>query len=294
MIPFLLSGVAACGVTLLLASNHRPDAHDTLETASDPRQSRRSRLETWLRQAGLVDVNAIEFIAVSLVLATGGAMIGFGLFGGILPALVLAVFAATFPASSYRVRRQARRQRSHEAWPRLIEQIRVQTGSVGRSIPNALFEVGCNGPQELRPAFEAAHRHWLLTTDLRATLNVLKGLLADPSADMVAETLLIAHELGGSDLSPRLAALAEDRRQEVQGRKDARARQAGARFARLFVLAVPAGMAMAGLSIGNGRAAFGTPLGQAIAVFALLIVILCWVWAGRVMRLPETKRVFVQ
>src|SRR3712207_8297667 len=45
--------------------------------------------------------------------------------------------------------------------------------------------------------------------------------------------------LGGADLEGRLTALAEDRIADVQGRKDAASKQAGARFARWFVLVVP-------------------------------------------------------
>src|SRR5690606_8070553 len=108
-------------------------------------------------------------------------------------------------------------------------------------------------PEELRPAFAAAEREWLLSTDFARTGAVLKTRLADPTADAACETLLVAHEVGGSDLDQRLAALIEDRVQDAQGRKDARAKQAGARFARRFVLVVPAGMALAGMSIGTGR-----------------------------------------
>ena len=176
----------------------------------------------------------------------------------------------------------------------MIEEIRVQTGSMGRSIPHALFDVGRRGPVELRPSFDAAHREWLLTTDFPRTVRVLKERLADSSADMVCETLMIAHELGGTDLDRRLEALSEDRLQDVQGRKDAHSRQAGARFARVFVLAVPAGMALAGMSIGNGRAAYQSAMGQLVVMIALVLVIACWTWAGRVMRLPEPQRVFVE
>jgi tight adherence protein B len=112
----------------------------------------------------------------------------------------------------------------------MIEEIRIQAASLGRSIPQALFEVGRRGPIELRPAFEAAHREWLLSTDFERTVAVLKERLADPTADTACETLLIAHELGGADLERRLEALAEDRRKDMQNRKDARARQAGVCF----------------------------------------------------------------
>lgn len=248
--------------------------------------------DAWLAQAGLEDVNRREFVAVVGMLFVLGAALGFAIFAGPGPAMVVGGFAASFPIATYRLRRQARRQRAQEAWPRMIEEIRVQTASMGRSIPQALFDVGRRGPDELRPAFEAAHREWLLTTDFPRTMRVLKERLADPTADMAAETLLIAYELGGSDLDRRLEALAEDRRQDVQGRKDARSRQAGARFARIFVLAVPAGMALAGISIGNGRAAYQSLTGQIVVLIALSMVIGCWTWAGRVMRLPEPDRVF--
>jgi tight adherence protein B len=78
----------------------------------------------------------------------------------------------------------------------------------------------------------------------------------------------------------------------MQGRKDARARQAGVRFARLFVLVVPAGMALAGLSIGTGRSAYASPSGQAAVLVGLAVLVACWVWAGRLMRLPAEQRVF--
>ena len=168
----------------------------------------------------------------------------------------------------------------------------MQTGSLGRSIPQALFEVGRRGPDELRPAFAAAERHWRISTDFALTVAVLKGRLADPTADATLETLLVAHEVGGSNLDQRLAALVEDRVQDVQGRKDARAKQAGVRFARWFVLAVPLGMTLAGLSIGTGREAYQTAAGQLAVAAGLGCVAACWIWAGRLMRLPEEERVF--
>jgi tight adherence protein B len=255
---------------------------------------RRRKVGDWLVQAGLDGVDPAAFGSVVAALAFVGGLLGYGLFGGLAPAVVTAAFAATFPAASYRHRRAARRAKAQEAWPRLIEEIRILTGSLGRSIPQALFDVGRRGPDDLRPAFAAAQREWLLSTDFERTLRVLKDRLADPTADAACETLLIAHDLGGADLDRRLAALADDRVQDVQGRKDARAKQAGVRFARRFVLAVPVGMAMAGMSVGNGRAAYSTPLGQALVVSGIALTALCWVWAGRIMHLPDEQRVFVE
>jgi tight adherence protein B len=251
-------------------------------------------MRDWMAQAGLADVDPREFAGAVAVLALGAGAAAFAVFGGVVPAVVAALFAATFPLASYRRRRATRLVRAQEAWPRMIEEIRILTGSLGRSIPQALFDVGRRAPEELQPAFAAAHREWLLSTDFGRAVHVLKARLADPTADAACETLLVAHELGGADLDRRLAALAEDRIMDTQGRKDARAEQAGVRFARRFVLIVPAGMALSGMAVGNGRAAYGTPMGQTLVVVALAMTAACWAWAGAIMRLPDERRVFTE
>jgi tight adherence protein B len=255
-------------------------------------RTRRPRLRDWMTQAGLGDVGTGEFVGVVVILSAVSALVGFAIFGGLLPTIAVGLAGVTAPVASYRLRREMRRQKSQEAWPRMIEEIRLRTGSLGRSVPQALFEVGARGPVELRGAFEAAHREWMLTTDFERTLAVLKHQLADPTADVTCETLLVAHQLGGADLGRRLSALADDRIQDLQGRKDARAKQAGARLARRFVIVVPVGMALVGMQVGEGRAAYATPLGQTMVLAALALIAICWVWAGQIMRLPENERVF--
>ncbi|CAN5583651.1 type II secretion system F family protein [soil metagenome] len=261
------------------------------KTSTEADRARRRGRE-WLVQAGLGEIRVVEFGAVMGVLFLLGALMAFAIFGGILPAFIAGTFAASFPVASYRARRAARRAKAQETWPRMIEEIRILTSSLGRSIPQALFDVGGRGPEELRPAFAAAHREWLISTDFPRTLDVLKARLADPTADAACETLLVAHELGGTDLDRRLEALIEDRIQDTQGRKDARSQQAGVRFARRFVLIVPVGMAVAGMSVGNGRSAYQSGVGQLLVAIGIVITVACWLWAGAIMRLPEEQRVF--
>lgn len=294
MTALLLAAAAAYGVHLVwsaqvLGWQGLGPGPSTVRGASSRRGD---SVRRWLLQAGLDDVRPAEFLAVSGSMAVLGGLLAFAVFGSPVPALLAAGFAGTFPVATYRNRRRRRRLRAQEAWPRLIEEVRILTGSVGRSIPQALFEAGRRGPEELRSAFDAAHREWLLSTDFARTVGVLKARLADPTADAACETLLVAHEVGGADLDRRLEALADDRIQDLQGRRDARAKQAGVRFARWFVLAVPLGMAMAGMNVGTGRAAYQTPQGQLAVAVGMVLVLACWAWAGRIMRIPEEQRVF--
>ena len=285
-----LALVAAVGVHLLFTSLVLGQRGLRLPRLNAPVHNARRR--DWLVQAGLTDIPLRQLAAVIGSLMVLGALGAFAVFGGVLPAIVTALFAGSFPIASYRSRRLAQRAAAMDAWPRLLEELRILTSSLGRSIPQALFEVGRRAPSQMTPAFDAAHREWLLSTDFARTIRVLKTGLADPTADAACETLLVAHEVGGTDLDRRLEALIDDRIQDTQGRKDARAKQAGARFARRFVLIVPAGMAFAGMSVGTGRAAYQTPTGQALVVVAIVLVIGCWAWAGRIMVLQEEQRVF--
>lgn len=288
----LVALVAAYGVFLVYTSVAFGWRGVGFGPSVGPSDRRRRMSRAWLVQAGLEEVDAREFAGVMGVLFVVGAALAYALFGGALPALVAGLFAATFPVASYRARRERRRIEARDAWPRLIEELRLQTGSLGRSIPQALFEVGRRAPEDLRPAFATAEREWLLSTDFPRTVSTLKQRLADSTADTTLETLLVAYEVGGSDIDRRLAALAEDRVQDLQGRKDALAKQAGVRFARRFVLIVPLGMAMAGLSIGTGRSAYQTATGQLAVAAGLAVIAVCWLWAGRLMKLPEEERVF--
>lgn len=257
-----------------------------------PKEPRGSRARQWLTQAGLAGLDPREFAAVSSVLGLVGFLAGYAVLASPIAAFVIGLFAASFPIASSRRRRRTRMAKAQEAWPRMIEEIRILTGALGRSIPQALFDVGRRAPSELRPSFAAAEREWVISTDFGRTIQVLKARLADPTADACCETLLIAQELGGADLDRRLASLAEDRIQDTQGRKDARAKQAGVRFARWFVLIVPFSMAVVGLTLGDGRNAYRTTAGQSMALLAVALIVACWVWSGRIMRLPEERRVF--
>jgi tight adherence protein B len=290
---FLLALLAAYGVFLMYTAV----AFGWRGLAISPavrRATGRRPFRDFLVQAGLDRVQPVEFVAVALVLGAVAGAFAYAIWGALLPASVVAVVAAMVPVASARARRRARKDNARDAWPRMIEEIRLQAVTLGRSIPQALLAVGVAGPEEMRPAFAAAQREWLISTDFARTLDVLKGQLADPTADAVCETLLVAHDIGGTDIDQRLRALTEDRIQDLQGRKDARSKQAGVRFARLFVLFVPVGMALVGLSIGDGRAAYRTPAGQLAILVAFALIGGCWWWASRLLSLPEEERVFVE
>lgn len=291
MTAIAISALGALGVYLLYTqwAFGRREIFDRQHRARVRRGS-----SAWLHQAGLRDIRWREFTAACAVLSVVAFLLTWAVFGGVIPASIAALAAALVPVTSYRARRARRLSLAQDAWPRMIEEIRVLVTNAGLSIPQAVFSVGRRAPDELATSFEIAHREWLLTTDFASAIRVLKDELGQPTADITCETILTAHSVGGVDLDRRLRDLAEDRQADVQARKDARAKQAGARFARAFVLVVPVGMALVGLSIGRGRIAYQSTVGQTLVAVGLLLVATCWLWAGRIMAVPSEQRVFVR
>ncbi len=209
-----------------------------------------------------------------------------------MPAVLGGMLAALVAVTTTRAESERRQERIAGSWPPVLEEMRVLAGAGGHPIPQALFHAGGRTPPGIREPFAAAQREWQATTDFARALAVLKGQLAEPSSDVICETLLVAHQVGGTRVDRRLEALIEDRTRDLDLRRDAKSRQAGARFARRFVLIVPIGMAFVGLSLGTGRAAYRGPAAQLIVGAALGLIALCWVWAGRILRLRRAERVF--
>lgn len=285
-----LALLAAAGVHLLVGALLL-GRHSHLSLRILPVAVRRPTRDL-LEEFGVSQWHWSQILVVEASAVTSGALLGWMVFGGSVPAIVLGVTAACVPPASARGRVRRIREMSRDAWPRMLEELRLAVVQLGRSVPQALLDIGERAPRELQPAFAAARREWLISTDLSRALAVLRRQLADPTADVVCETLLIAHEVGGSDIDVRLRTLIGDRLRDIEHRREARAKQAGVRFARIFVLLVPFGMALVGLLIGDGRAAYATPTGQLAVVVALGCMAACWAWAGRLLRLPEERRVF--
>lgn len=288
MMPYLLAALSSVGTYLLVSAvlfkRRSLIAPQFIEHF-------RKTHEDLLGRAGITANQRGSFLRLVATLFVFGALLGGLAFGGILSAVAFGCATAVAPLVWYRQRHQQQREEAAEAWPHLIEEVRVLCTSAGKPIPQAFLTVGLRGPEVYREGFRAAMREWTLTTDFARATQTLTRHLADPVADVVAYTLLVAHQSGGTDTDRRLRNLARDRTADVAARRDARARLSGVRFARRFVLIVPLGMALAGMSIGNGRAAYATSTGQLGIATALVLLGMCWVWSGRLIRLPQEQRV---
>ena len=290
MNSIILAIGAALGAYLLLPGS--PDAAPGVSERSRSLLAwMRTKVQSWLTRSGLHDTTPERFVLLSMLTGSAAGCLTWFVLEAPVPAVAVGLACATLPATLLRRRAARSMDAALDWWPRMIDEVRVRVGSAGQPIPQAFWAAGMEGPEAYRPAFAAARREWALSIDFASSLAVLKEMLADPTADVVCETVLVIHEVGG-DLDPVLEALGVDRRTDLRHRREAESRSAGARLARWFVLLVPAGMAFAGLNLGEGRDAYDSPAAQLATTIAVIMVAACWWWAARIMRVPAQRRVF--
>ena len=182
MIALLLAIVAGYGVHLVYSSV--AFGWDGLQPGPPAPETNASGKSHFIEDLGLGEFDARSLVAAIAVLALMGFTFGIVLFNGIIAGVLLGMFAATVPVGVARIRHEQTINLAHQEWPSLIEEIRLLTGSLGRSIPQATFEVGLRSGDGLRPAFEEAHREWTISTDFNRSMRVLKAQLAHNTADI--------------------------------------------------------------------------------------------------------------
>lgn len=232
--------------------------------------------------AGLISSSGVLGMLVLLVvwLLTGSPAIG-ACFG---------VFACAVPLTA--VRWQARRRSASllELWPDAVDHLRSAIRA-GLSLPEALIQLGENGPQELRPPFREFGADYRAGGNFDEALGSLKERLADPVGDRIVEALRITRQVGGSDLGRLLGTLAEFLRENARTRSELLARQSWTINAARLAVAAPWIVLVLMASRPEAVAAYNTPAGAAVLVSGMVISIGCYRLMLRIGALPPDERV---
>src|SRR3546814_13637607 len=141
MTGLVLAVMAAAGVYLVftaLALGWR----DLAPAPSLARERRKAVRRDRLVQAGLAGIPVRDLAAVIVALVMVGALAGYAVFGGIVPALAIGGFAGSFPVASYRMRRAARRSGGVGSWPSLHGEPPIPTALSRRTRPQRPVWVG--------------------------------------------------------------------------------------------------------------------------------------------------------
>ncbi len=256
------------------------------------RTSIAERCASWLTAAGLADVSAGQFVLASAAFGMSAGVVALVVIGSMGVALVASMGGLVVPATYFRSRRRAVRAARRREWPDAIE---LLAGAVraGDTLPSAIGVVAARGPMSLRIVFRSVVSDHRVTGDLVGALERMGNSVADPIADRIVRTLVLAHRVGGSELGRVLRTLSAFLREDIANRREIEARQSWTVVAARVSAAAPWLVLVLVASRPQGAAAFDSPTGVLVLLAGAVVTTIGYRLMMRLGRLPEERRVLV-
>jgi tight adherence protein B len=254
------------------------------------RPARRHPLDDLLADAGVRGVRPAAVVGVSVAVGLAVAVLFLGLSRTWPIAVAFGLLAATSPVAALRYRARQRRTELRELWPDVVDNL-ASSVRAGRSLPDAVSQVGERGPEPLRPAFQRFAEDYRVSGRFHDALDDLKDRLADPTGDRIVESLRIARDVGGGDLGRVLRTLSAFLREEARARAELETRQSWVVNAARLAVASP-WILLAMLSLRTTAVqAYQAPAGIAVLVGGLAASLVAYRLMLQLGRLPEDARV---
>lgn len=281
----LLGALLAAGLLLCLSPWMWPRG------ARTPAVEHRGRLARLREEAGWGAVSQRALVSAIAAAALAAASVVWLLTGIPILVLLAALAGAATPVMFLRARRIRLRRTRRQLWPDVCDLL-VASIRVGLSLPDAVSGLGESAPTMLRPAFVVFARDLQATGRFESSLDRLKSTLADPIGDRILETLRMARQVGGTELTNVLRALSASVRADAALRGEVEARQSWIRGA--AVLGAVAPWVILGLLVmrPEGASAYGTPEGVLVICIGAVVSVVAFRIMIRIGRLAEPRRWF--
>lgn len=251
---------------------------------------RRGKLGELLAASGVSRVTPVGLIASSAAFGTLVLLVGWLLTGSLTIGSCFGLFACAVPITAVRWQARKRSASLIELWPDAVDHLRSAIRA-GLSLPEALIQLGENGPAELREPFREFGADYRARGNFDDALGNLKERLADPVGDRIVEALRITRQVGGSDLGRLLGTLAEFLRENARTRSELLARQSWTINAARLAVAAPWIVLMLMASRPEAVAAYNTAAGAVVLMSGMVISVACYRLMLRIGALPADERV---
>ncbi len=250
-----------------------------------------ARLTRMLEEAGYPHASTTVLLAVSVAGALLAAAVAW--LAAPVAGLVLVAAGAGGAAPSVWLRaRRLRLLRSRRAlWPDVCDLL-IASVRAGMSLPDAVASLADSAPGPLRPGFALFGRDLAASGHFDSAAVSLKTTLADPVADRIIETLRMARQVGGTELTSVLRALSTSVRADAALRAEVEARQSWIRGAAVLGVTAP-WVILALLAMRpEGAEAYSSPEGIVLILVGAAVSFAAYLVMLRIGRLPEPRRWF--
>lgn len=224
---------------------------------------------------------ASAFVGLTASSATGipafGLCLGLGLTGLLLEFLTL--------------RARARRRALAKLWPEVIDSL-ISAASAGISLVESFAELASEGPEQLRPYFQALIDDFDSGTTMVAALQRLKLNLGEIHADRLIELTKVVIEAGGEGYVDALKSQSQLTRDDLALWGELESKQGWITGTAKMAVAAP-WLIVAMLSVrAENAAAYASPAGSLILLVGLAMSLFAYRFIQLLGGLTSTPRVF--
>ncbi|MGM7668128.1 type II secretion system F family protein [Microbacterium sp. A93] len=263
-----------------------------------PRRERETRATAqsgWLArlidEAGFASVEQRTVLVVIVALALLAASVVWLITGIPVLAVLGAAAAASAPIAFLRSRKLRLLKARRQLWPDVCDLL-IASIRVGLSLPDAVASLADSAPSMVRPAFAVFARDLRGTGRFESSIDRLKTTLADPIADRIIESLKMARQVGGTELTGVLRALSSSVRADATLRGEVEARQSWIRGAAVLGVVAPWVILVLLAIRPEGAEAFASPEGVLVICGGAAVSVIAFRIMVRIGRLPEPRRWF--
>ncbi|MFO7691085.1 MAG: type II secretion system F family protein [Cryobacterium sp.] len=249
------------------------------------------RMRTRLGQAGFGALPESVFLALSVIVGLAAAALAQGLLAVTALTVIAGLGGLTAPSLIVLWRARSRRRANRTVWPDVVDHL-VSALRSGLALPDSVSSLAHTGPPATRGAFASFEREYRATGNFAHCVEQLKVTLADPIADRLLETLRMAREVGGTDLTLVLRSLAAWLRQDTAVREEVESRQSWVVNAARLGVAAPWIILVLLSTRPEAAAAYNTAAGSVVIVGGLVVSVLAYRIMIVLGRLPEERRWF--
>lgn len=282
----LLGATFGVGVLLIASTWLWPRRAD-----ATPRAGRRSTIADELALAGIPGVPVGAVVVVAAVLGIVAAALAQAIFAVPVLTAVAGLLGALLVAFVIRARANRRRAVNRTIWPDVVDHL-VASVRAGMSLPDSIGALAELGPAATRPAFAGFDDEFRRTGDFGSAVDSLKARLADPVSDRILETLRMAREVGGTDVTAVLRGLSTYLREDATLRAEIVARQSWIRNAARLGVAAPWLLLLVLASRPETLEAYDSAAGTALILVGVGVTIVAYRLMLGLGRLPEERRWF--
>jgi len=235
---------------------------------------------------------APRFVAVSIVVLAGSAMILNALLGVLAAALAISVILASVPLALSQKRRIREAAAHRDRWPDVLMHVRSSVAA-GATLGDALIDALEATDDRFAVAANTLRNEITFGGGFDAAVLRIRSDEDDPTTDRILVALAAAARTGGTRVGELIAVLARSVGGELRLRK---AHDAAMTEQRLTInVALVAPWALLALSIATNpqaRDAFSTVEGSVVIAIGFVATVIGWLMAVRTSRLRRQPRVF--